>query len=58
MKKIALEEHFETALDRELDREAMQGFDFPMTADAERGKYLADLFDLPFSEHRFPVMDR
>ncbi|MBO5999930.1 MAG: amidohydrolase [Lachnospiraceae bacterium] len=58
MKKIALEEHFETALDRELDKEAMKDFVFPMTADAERGKYLADLFDLPFEEHRFPVMDR
>ena len=58
MKKIALEEHFETQLDRELDKEAMAGFDFPMTADAARGKYLADLFDAPFAEHRFKVMDQ
>lgn len=58
MRKIAVEEHYENDIFRQLDKEALTGNPFPVTADEQRAKYLKDLFDAPVTEHRIPSMDR
>lgn len=58
MRKIAVEEHFENEIFRQLDQEALKGNPFPVTADEQRANYLKQLFDAPVAEHRIPTMDK